>query len=146
MTREETKNKYIYTINDLTDGEIRSIEYAYGQFIHNAVSGDFAETNGIMDAFRAKIKKKPIQATSLNEDFITIPKPKFKVGDRINVIVKENEQVGFISPLFTRMQGWIEELNHYDHITKQHYYCVRLKGLKNSAEYEYYPEDELEKR
>ena len=54
MTREETKNKYIYTINDLTDGEIRSIEYAYGQFIHNAVSGDFAETNGIMDAFRAK--------------------------------------------------------------------------------------------
>ena len=75
-----------------------------------------------------------------------IPDPKFKVGDRINVIVKENEQVGFISPLFTRMRGWIDELINYDHITKQHYYCVRLKGLKNSAEYEYYPENELEKR
>ena len=153
MTREETKNKYIYTINDLTDGEIRSIEYAYGQFIHNAVSGDFAETNGIMDAFRARIKKKPIQATSLNEDFITIPKPKFKVGDEVNVIVKEYEQVfdidsGFMvdygAPFISKMQGWIEELNHYDHVHKQHYYLVRLKGKKDSAEYEYYPEDELE--
>ena len=64
MKPEEKKSKYIYTINDLTAGEIRSIEYAYGQFIHNAVSGDFAETNAIMDAFRARITKKP-QRTSI---------------------------------------------------------------------------------
>jgi hypothetical protein len=75
-----------------------------------------------------------------------IPTPKFKAGDKINVIVREDEQVGFISPLVTKMQGWIDELFSFDHITKQHYYCVRLKGKKNSAEYEHYPEDELELR
>ena len=84
-----------------------------------------------------------------------ISDPKFKVGNPINVIVKEYEQVwntdsgtmiDYGAPFITKMQGWIDELINYDHITKQHYYCVRLKGKKNSAEYEHYPEDELEKR
>ena len=74
-------NEYIYSIKNLTYGEVRQIEYAYGQFIHNAVSGDFAETNGRLDELRDRIEKKPITETSSDEEFITIPKPKFKVGD-----------------------------------------------------------------
>ena len=76
-------NEYIYSIKNLTYGEVREIEYAYGQFIHNAVSGDFAETNGRLDDLRARIEKKPIKVTTSEEDFITIPKPKFRVGDKV---------------------------------------------------------------
>ena len=75
-------NEYIYSIKNLTYGEVRQIEYAYGQFIHNAVSGDFAETNGRLDELRDRIEKKPITETSSDEEFITIPKPKYKVGDK----------------------------------------------------------------
>jgi len=82
-----------------------------------------------------------------------IKDPKYKVGDKVNVIIKEYEQVFDIdsgvmvdygAPFVSKTEGWIEELNHYDHINKQHYYLVRLKDRKDSAEYEYYPEDELE--
>ena len=80
-------NEYIYSIKNLTYSEVREIEYAYGQFIHNAVSGDFAETNGRLDELRARIEKKPITETSSDEEFITIPKPKFKVGDWVEMIL-----------------------------------------------------------
>jgi len=82
-------NEYIYSIKNLTYGEVRQIEYAYGQFIHNAVSGDFAETNGRLDELRARIEKKPITETSSDEEFITIPKPKFQMGDVVKVIYGE---------------------------------------------------------
>jgi len=94
-----------------------------------------------------------VKALNIIYDSLIIPKPKFKVGDEVNVIVKEYEQVfdidsGFMvdygAPFISKMQGRIEELNHYDHVHKQHYYLVRLKDKKDSAEYEYYPEDELE--
>ena len=82
-------NEYIYSIKNLTYGEVRQIEYAYGQFIHNAVSGDFTETNGRLDDLRARIEKKPITETSSDEEFITIPKPKFQMGDVVKVIYGE---------------------------------------------------------
>jgi len=87
-------NEYIYSIKNLTYGEVREIEYAYGQFIHNAVSGDFAETNGRLDELRARIEKKPITETSSDEEFITIPKPKFQLGDTLiynGYIIKADE-------------------------------------------------------
>lgn len=77
-------NEYTYCIKNLTYDEIRRIEYAYGQHIHNAVSGDFVCTNDILAQLKARIEKKPIKATTSEEDFITIPKPKFKVGDKVS--------------------------------------------------------------
>ena len=99
-------NEYIYSIKNLTYGEVRQIEYAYGQFIHNAVSGDFAETNGRLDDLRARIEKKPIRVTTSEEDFITIPKPKFRVGD----VVKTDNGAVFTIDLFENLDledGWI---------------------------------------
>lgn len=73
----------IYTIKNLTADEVRSIEYAYEQFIHNAVNGDFVLSNPIMEKFKARIEKKSIET---QEDSLLIPKPKYKKGD----VVKNN--------------------------------------------------------
>ena len=99
MKPEEKKSKYIYTINDLTAGEIRSIEYAYGQFIHNAVSGDFAETNAIMDAFRARITKKPQQ--------VSIP----ATEDELDLI---DQGIVWVKRKDANLMGWIRKTERMD--------------------------------
>jgi len=87
-SEKETVNDYLYSIKDSTDNELKSVQYAYGQFIHNAVSGDFAETNAIMDAFRARITKKPqrVSIPATSEELDTMKRNIF-LKDKLTCII-----------------------------------------------------------
>lgn len=96
----------IYTIKNLTADEVRSIEYAYEQFIHNAVNGDFVLSNPIMEKFKARIEKKSIET---QEDSLLIPKPKYKKGD----VVKNN---------YGKEEKWEIEGRYYSPDEEKWYY------------------------